>query len=100
MKNDNAIVNFSNKINDELVARFLQSNSRSEIYTVTLTYQSDISYDFKKALKEVILLKLTVDEIENYINMYCSNEVLIHVIEFSDNLIRLQIIKLPKCFKR
>lgn len=96
MKN-NVMGDFANKVNDELITRFLRSGSRSEVYTVTLTYQMDISHDLKKHLREVILLDATIDEVEECLNEYCSREVIVHVFELSDNQIRLQILKTPKC---
>lgn len=97
MKNNNTMIDFANKVNGELVTRFLQSGERSTVHIVTLTYQRDITNEFKKILNEVILLNPTIDEVEECINKICPREVLVHIFELSNNHIRLQILKMPKC---
>ena len=97
MKKNNILIDFANKVNDELITRFLQSGERSTVHTVTLAYQTDITHELKKILNEVILSNVTIDEIEECINETCPREVLVHVFELSNNHIRLQILKMPKC---
>ena len=58
MKKNNIMIDFANKVNDELITRFLQSGERSTVHIVTLSYQIDISHEFKKLLNEVIFFIL------------------------------------------
>lgn len=97
MKNTNVVVEFANVLNKELIEDFLNSDCRSEIHIITLTYQMDISYELKEKLKKVMDLNISLEEVEECINENCSKKVLVHLFELSAKQIYLQILKLPKC---
>lgn len=91
------MINFAKKVNEELVKRFLNKGIRTEIYTVTLGYQVDISAELKELLQMVINTRPNIEELENVINEYCEREVIIHICSFSEFLVSLQILKTPPC---
>lgn len=97
MEKCKTILNFTNRIANELIPKFLEEGTRSATYTITTFYQMDISNELRLALFQLLKLGIELEELEEAINKVCPSDLMIHVRFMSSEQLILQILKMPKC---